>query len=293
MDNTTRFAAMRAMLAVFVFGCIAIHAEGLKENIEAYFEELGESVAEIPKTPAAKKTRLSTTDRFFVRSLKKHQTIYSLIRTNSKGVIISEVVRGESPEREYRNVANQRWFRYVARNNKEYHGFLKEEGRYYLFWAYPVILTARSGKKRFIGSVAAKVDLWDCFHKFSAQVEQPFLVRLNAKSLYSHKWQKEYQFREEPLNIPGVDRITVRFEDAPAAAHEPDSEAMALAAQAEAAALKAEQDKQKPAFKMESYTPVIVIGVVLLLVLVVALIRLIMWLRYKRLISKIDKESIL
>ena len=294
----TMVGGFRVAVFTLLFVSVTLRAAALKEDIETYFADLREAATAIMKDPAVKKTRLASTDRFFVRSLKKQQTIYALIRTNSKGIVISEVIRGETPERDYRNIANQKWFQYIARNNKEYHGFLKEDGRYYLFWAEPVILTARSGKKRFIGAVAAKIDIWDCLHKFSAQVETPFLIRLNSKGLYSHKWEKETEFEEEQLDILGVDRISVRLPSRATAAVEDDSAALARQAEVEAeaaamAAALAEQEKKKPLFRMESYTPLIIAGVALLLVLLVALIRVIMWVRYKRLVSKIDKEDVL
>jgi len=268
-------------------------AESLKEGIENHFAEMKESFNSIAENSAVKKSRLSYTDRFFVRALKKNQTIYALIRTNSKGIIISEIIRGQTPKREYRNIANQQWFKYIARNNKAYDGFLKEEGRYYLFWARPVILTARSGRKRFGGAAAAKVDLWDSFHKFAASVQQPFLIRVNGKSLYSNKWQNESVFQEEKLDIPGVDRIVVRFADASAqdyaAQPEVESDPARQTAGEEIATDAAPAAVEKPKLQVKSYIPLIIGGLVALLILAIALIRLLMWIRYKRLISKIDK----
>ncbi len=292
------FECLQAALLATVLACLPLRAQGMKEDVEKYFADLKESVSAVMKDPAAKKTRLSQTDRFFVRSLKRHQTVYSFVRTNSKGKVISEVIRGKTPERDYRNVADQQWFKHIVRNNTEYHGFLKEEGRYYLFWAEPVILTASSGKKKFIGAVAAKVDLWDCFHKFSSSTRRPFLVRLGGKSLYSHKWEKGLEAREENLDIPGVDRISVLFKEGPIEDFDQgDSAALAQArAEAEAAAAAAalaEEQMEKPLFNMKSYTPLIIAGVVLLLLLIFALIRVIMWVRYKRLVKKIDKEDLL
>jgi hypothetical protein len=287
------FARLQTAAGITLLMLACAHGEALKEDIESYFAQLRESVSDIAKNPVVKRTRLTLTDRYFVRSLKRHQTIYSLIRTNSKGIVISEIIRGQTPNREYRNIANQQWFKYIARNNKEYNGFLKEEGRYYLFWAHPVILTARSGRKRFGGTAAAKVDLWDSFHKFAARVKQPFLIKLNGKSLYSNKWEHQANFREVKLDIPGVDRITVRFADKAEQQEAALSRSSESAAQQQKAVSKAEmpeQNETKPVIRFKSLLPIIIAGAVLLAVLAAALIRLLIWARYKRLINKIDKE---
>ena len=80
-------------------------------------------------------------------------------------MIISEVIRGEKTERPMRDVSGQRWFRKVSRNKEAYYTLIKdrEQARYYLFWCRPILKRGN----RFIGSVVAKIDLWDSFYEFS------------------------------------------------------------------------------------------------------------------------------
>jgi hypothetical protein len=285
-----RFPAAAAFAVLF---CLRLGAQDLKTDFENYFVEIKDVFNNIATSSSIKKTRLSSIDRYFVGILKRNQVFYSLIKTNSKGIIISEVIRGETPARDYRNIASQQWYRYIVRTGNDYHGFLEEKGRYYLFWAKPIILTARSGKKNFSGAVAVKIDLWDCFHKLSVNKEQPFLVRLNRKSLYSHKWQPEFQAQEENLDIAGIDRISVLSEPRAAVPESIDSVALGLKAPDVAAEAGTDEAQFPVSFDIKSYMPIIVAAVVLFVILVLAVIRLLIWVRYKRLENKIDKESLL
>jgi len=191
---------------------MTIAGPSIKEDIEQYFTDQWQAFDKIAASSSIKKTSLSQVDRYFVASLKRNQTFYTFIKTNSKGVLINEVIRGEKPIRKFRDVGTQKWYYYVSRKYKDYQGFLRDEnGRYYLFWAKPVLKMTRSGVKKYIGATAVKVDLWDCFHKFASDVDEPFLIRLGRKSLYSNKWKKGTEFEEKNLDIPGVKRVSVRY----------------------------------------------------------------------------------
>lgn len=214
---------LRICTAALLFAALSItaqpmYADGgrLKEGIENYFSHLKSSFDQIVEAPVVKKSKFSLTDRYFIGVLRRHQPIYKLLRTNSKGVVINEVIRGESPERTFRNLSAERWYRRASQNWEEVHfTLLGEQGRQYLFWSKPVMIRPRSRRKRFVGAVAAKIDLWDAFHEFSNQTTVPFLIRLNGRSLYSHKWQQQKDYEEQQLEIPGCADLTVRFAAVP------------------------------------------------------------------------------
>jgi hypothetical protein len=267
-----------------------VAASTFKENIEQYFTELMESYNSIASAQGVKGTSLPRTDRYFVSALKKHQVFYSLIKTNSKGVVVSEVIRGQTPERNYRKVDNQRWFTVVSGKHEGYEGFMKEEetGRYYLLWGRPII----KGSSHFAGGVVAKVDLWDCFHEFSDKAEEPFLIRLGNLSLYSHKWKKGISYDEVALDIPGVKRISVRFPKSGAQLTPPDSIAQSMTAVGDTE--KGKKTKTgKFSLKKLSTIQKITIAVmgVALLVLLFYLSKLISRFKDWRLRKKIDKED--
>lgn len=262
-----------------------------KEDIENYFSELQNTFTLIAGASSVKSTSLSRTQRYFITILKNNQTLYSLIKTNSKGVIISEVIRGKTPEKDYRNVADQPWFRTVLKKREDHYGFVKEKtGRYYLFWGKPVF----KGANRFVGAVAVKIDLWDCFHKISADVKEPFLIRLGNKSLYSHKWEKESLFNDDLLNIPGVRKISLRLEKIGSQKTTLDTATLSIAQDTTIKKQPVEKKDTKgfSLKKMGMFQKiVIVVMIIAFLVLLFYLTKLITIIKDRRLRKKIEKED--
>ena len=277
----------------------------LKEDIEQYFTDQWQAFDKIASSSSMKKTSLSQVDRYFVSSLKKNQTFYTFIKTNSKGVLINEVIRGEKPERKFRDVGTQRWYYHVSKKYKDYQGFLRDEnGRYYLFWAKPVLKMTRSGVKKYIGAAAVKVDLWDCFHKYAADVDEPFLIRLGRKSLYSNKWKKGIEFEEKSLEIVGVKRVSVRYVKSAPQEMPTDSPAFSVAQDTGAKEIMPEEKTTEVEEKMES-TPkasplkkfgkarkiVFIVIVIAIILLILYLSKLITRIKDWRLRRKIEKED--
>jgi hypothetical protein len=293
------WTGLRAGILLALLICPHARADELDEKCDAYFSKMFENFSAISKSTVVKKTRLTAIDRHFVNVLKRNQTFQSLIRTNSKGIIISEVTRGKTPGRNYRNIARQPWFLYIVRNTRAYHGFFEEGGRYYLFWAEPVIITTSSGKNKFNGAVAVKIDLWDSFHFLAKSVDQPFIVRMNGKSLYSNRWRQEFVPVEKKLDIPGIDRISIFYEDGGDSAGFSPGDST-LINEITAGDIRSTQDTgaepaEKPVFTFnaENYLYVIIASAALVIILLVALTRLLVWVKYKRLENRIDREDII
>lgn len=190
--------------------CLLSHAGTLsiRDDMNKYYEKIDESFSRLSKSAALYSTSLSSAEKLFVKELRKNLAYYVLIRTNSKGVIISEAVRGKKIERPNRNAERERWFQEVKKSKEPYYSISKDDdrGRYYLIWSKPILKN-----NVFIGAVTTKIDLWDSFYEFSNSVYYPFLIRLNGLSLFSHKWNNDFTHKEERLTIPGINRISVRF----------------------------------------------------------------------------------
>ncbi len=177
-------------------------------DMNKYYEKMDESFSRLAKSAALKNTSLSGAERLFVREMKKNRAYYSLVRTNSKGKMISEAIRGKKVERPNTDVESEKWFQTVKKTKEPYYSLIRDDdrGRYYLIWSKPIIKN-----NNFIGTVTAKIDLWDSFYEFSNSVYYPFLVRLNNFSLFSHKWNNDFTYKEEWLTVPGINRISVRY----------------------------------------------------------------------------------
>jgi hypothetical protein len=189
----------------------------VQDSINSHFAKINESFLQLCESPALKSTKLSPAERLFVRTMKRNQFYLSLVRTNSRGIIISEAVRGKNVDRPNSNVENEKWFKAVKKSSESYYTIKKDNdrARYYLIWSKPLLI-----RGKFIGAVMAKIDLWDSFYEFSNSVYYPFFISLKNMGLFSHKWKSDFTFKEVPLNIPGVNNISVRYipENPPASA---------------------------------------------------------------------------
>jgi len=189
---------------------LSANADSLSVPIEMnkYYEKVDESFSRLARSSAFKSTSLSGAEKLFVREMKKNRAYYTLTRTNSKGKIISEAVRGKKVERPNTDAEREKWFQTVKNTKEPYYSIIRDDdrGRYYLIWSKPVIKN-----NNFVGTVTAKIDLWDSFYEFSNSVYYPFLIRLNNLSLFSHKWNNDFSYKEERLTIPGINRISVRY----------------------------------------------------------------------------------
>jgi hypothetical protein len=285
----TRRADSSSLVSLVVLVCIlgsapVFPAAMTKDTVEHYFASLKKDFDKLADNPAMKKAK--SVNGLFVTTLKRHQPIYSFMRTNAKGVMINEVVRGQVPEKikknSKENVKAQEWFKKISKTATEYYGFtfIEENGRYYLFWVSPIL----GPKKKFGGAVVAKIDLWDCFHEMSKETTEPFLIRLGGKSLYSDKWKNAKNTVEVPVEVAGVEKISLITEK-PAVA--PDTQSVAPAhkdtgavAAVSPALLNDKPEKAKPAggFFAKNKLLVIICGIVILLLIVFLLIRFYTWL---------------
>jgi hypothetical protein len=267
------------------------NAASITEGLDSLFTDLKSSFDKTASSKTLRSTKISPVNGFFIRTLKANQVIYSMLRTNSKGTVINEVIRGEDPLTKKRDISTQPWFRAVVKKSEPYTGFLKEEnGRYYLFWVAPI--TSSTGK--LLGTVAAKVDIWDCIHKFSGRTETPFLVRVEKLSLYSHKWKGDMAYLEEPLAVPGVDKITVRYMSGAAQASVPaiDSAAL-LQARQDSLRVAAGQDSIKAALATQQKARnkvMIGIGIGVAGLLLFIIVRLVMWFRHMALLRRVEQD---
>jgi hypothetical protein len=255
-----------------------------KDSIEHYFADLKKDFDKMADNPVMKKSK--SVNGLFVTTLKRHQPIYSFMRTNAKGTMVNEVIRGQVPEKIKKNtkenVKEQEWFKRIAKTATEYYGFtfIEENGRYYLFWVSPILDT----KKRFGGAVVAKIDLWDCFHEMSKETTEPFLIRLGGKSLYSDKWKNSPNTMNVPLEIAGVEKISLLSEK-PAAVADTSLNAIhkdtgAVAAVAPALLNNKPEVKAKGAKGFFGKYKILIIscGIVILIVIIFLLIQFYTWL---------------
>ncbi len=262
-----------------------------KDSIEHYFAGIKNDFDKLADNPAMKKAQGKSVNGIFVSSLKKHQPVYSYMRTNAKGVMINEVVRGQVPEKVKKNVRKQDWFKRISKTATEYYGFtfIEENGRYYLFWVTPIL----GHKNKFEGAVVAKIDLWDCFHEISKETTEPFLIKLGGKSLYSDKWKNGSAILETPLSVPGVEKISLIVEKQEPALDTAAKKDTGAVAAVSPALLGDQKVKKEMGFFAKNKVLIIIIGIIALGVIIFLLIQFYMWLSNvftMRAINKADDD---
>ncbi len=280
-------------LAGFIFSLLlaspGFGSQDLQADLNDYFTKIDAAFEKVSEAGAVRSTSLRSAERLFVREMRKNQAYTMFFRTNSKGVIISEVVRGEKAERPMRSVADQRWYRTVSSKKEAYYTLVKdsERGRYYLLWARPVL---KSGG-RFVGAVAAKIDLWDSFYEFSNSVYVPFLVKLGRKSLFSHKWKNSLIGGEKLITVPGVDRISVIYiqekQTAPAATVQKDT----VTKPAVAAPVEKVKETPQPEKKKGGFGPLIILLIVLFAGIAIASLMLISWMKRRSFLKRLEEDD--
>ena len=185
----------------------------LDQDLDTIFAKTKAAFDKVAASPLLKSPKLKPVNAFFWKSLKAHQPWHSLFRTDKKGAVINEVIRIEGESKEKRTVAGEPWFAQVSKTMKEHLNVIKNEktGRYYLVWTAPIVAKVK-GTEMFQGAVAADIDLWDCFDRYSDKSTVPFKIHiLDRVVLYEHLWRDTIKYTEKHLTVPGLDKITVRY----------------------------------------------------------------------------------
>jgi hypothetical protein len=273
--------------------------EPIKDNINQYFQALQKDFEKIAANHACKKPQTSAVNRLFVSTLKKHHTFYSLVRVSAKGVLVNEVDHGEAPKKVHKKINKPDWY-VSAANNREYYGWVEEDGKFLLLWARAISLS----KKRFGGVVAVKIDLWDCFHLLTGRTTDPFIIRVNGKGLYYHRLKEDAIVKEEPLVIPGVARASFLSEKSAATAALAAAGASAKetpapsagrdtgpAATVQPAADTAAKDNSVAPKETKHRTLFIIVGIVLAVIIIILLIQFYTWLNHRFLMRSINRDD--
>jgi hypothetical protein len=284
------FAGMvRMVVASCIVFSAAVSADSLQAGIDSFFIRLSADFDKIAVNPVVKKRQPGVIDPYFLRQLKRHQVVRSIVRTDAKGVSVTEMVRMKGANHENENYKKEQWFTEIVKGAQEYHALEKDTGRYYLIWSKPVVSVKA---KTIVGVIMMKVDLWDCFQEISNSTETPFLVFLNKTRFYDHKWKKTYDYDEVPLSIPGANDMTLRMKTIVAAPTPPDTipavvkpemaKIDSAPAPAGSTSLKTTLLKNKKILAVAGIAGIVFLGVLLFL--------LVSWIRNQMVIRSIDKE---
>ncbi len=178
--------------------------------VEEHFVALDSGFREVASARVLGSVELLSTDRHFSKALDEYLGVHSFFRTNSKGVVINEVIRGQRPERVYRSIAKQQWYRSLRSARESYRGAtVDRHGDTYLLWAEPIVVSTGGGATRYGGAVGAKVSLKGCILDIAERSAAPFELWVDGRPFYSHRWTDGVEADTVPVAVPGIDGVVV------------------------------------------------------------------------------------
>jgi hypothetical protein len=179
--------------------------------IEKQFSRIDSSLAQLVALPQARMKEVAPFDDAAKQVLAKYPEIASVMRTNSKGIVVNCVWRANGETKIHADVSGFEWYSAPAKTLDTYYGKLhKENSRSFLIWSRPLFINTTIGGRRFGGVIAVSLDVTLCFNRFAAAAHGPFKVLLGGKSFYYISWNDNIAYDETRFSIPGDIQFTLR-----------------------------------------------------------------------------------
>jgi len=211
-NTTYRFSKSASLFLLFIVTLYipATYGENIYTLVNTYFVSLDSAFGAITRG-VSRIQGLNPTDEYFINALNDHSEFEYLMRTNSKGKIISKASGGKAAPRNYRFIGDQTWHKTTEISKKPYYGNIIQKQGYYLFWNRPVMVRTKSGS-RFGGAVAVKINLKKCFQNIASKNKIPFQIIYNKRTLFSNiKKGVPGSFSENKLAVYGMPGLVVRY----------------------------------------------------------------------------------
>ncbi|MBD3391773.1 MAG: hypothetical protein GF410_07115 [Chitinivibrionales bacterium] len=279
-------------------------AEKVARTIESYLNGLEKDLIALAGRREMLVRKVTLADIPIGQTMEKRPELITVMRVNSRGLVVNEKHTNREPGREFRNLSNQKWFRETS-DLKRYYGHLTTStARHRLFWCVPIKVQKRSGPYRSGGAIVTKIDLRTALENAAKEIRQPFLVFHGRRRIFSHAWKdKELPGASEELTIKGMDNLRVSVSKTREAAHLDDAgpasggDKGAPAADAEMKAPGVPQpgaDGGEVTRKKGELPLMLILGIVaagIVLAGLAALFQRLTSKRHKALVEEIDKES--
>lgn len=151
---------------------------------------------------------LELTDKLLLAQIKSFPDFEYLLRTNSKGKIISKVANNQIQPRDFRNIGRQTWFKVLKMTKKPSYDKIMQKQGIFLFWVKPVIQN-----KRLTGTLVAKINLKKSFSRIALENKIRFRVMYKRKNIFSNFKKKiSSSLANEKLSIYGIPGLLVQYQ---------------------------------------------------------------------------------
>jgi len=212
-DHSSLTALLLKRLYVIIPLFLFSHAiYGSPESaIEQYFSALEKTCLQLSEQSNIRKGSPKRVAPILQSTLKKHIPMDAILRVNSKGIVINEILRGNKPIKKFRDISHQKWFDHAGTNMERYYGWTQSgSGPVQLFWAYPLIAVSSSGAKRSAGALLFKINSEKVFSLINSKSDLPFRVSFDNQELYhSPKAPDNASGNTRTITIRGLEGVTL------------------------------------------------------------------------------------
>ncbi len=225
------------MLGLACAGAVLADAAATAKGIEAYLAELEADIVELSAAREMLVRNTGMADRPIEKLMKRRTEISTILRTNSRGLVVNEMHAERSAGKKFRDLSNQKWFKETSDLRRYYGSTISSGGRYSMFWCIPIRVALQSGTYRSGGAIVARIDMRGAFESAAKRAKDPFVVLDGRQRVYSSSWKNAYEVASRhPLTVKGLDNLVVgsRADEEPK--QEPAAEAGPPAGGPEAAA---------------------------------------------------------
>jgi hypothetical protein len=151
MSHTNHLSSFLICLAILTVNTTSFADKiTVQDSINSFFAKMDENFQQLCESPALKSTKLSPAEKLFVRTMKRNQFYLSLVRTNSRGIIISEAIRGKNVDRPNSNAENEKCLGVKNQHESTIHSKDNDRASMTLFGVN------HFNKGKFIGAVLAR-----------------------------------------------------------------------------------------------------------------------------------------
>jgi len=211
-------------------------------------------------------------DGILANTIKKFPAFQTLMRINSTGKVINEVVREGTPGERYRNVGRQGWFTVAGERMESYHGYVKSDDDYLLFWVKPLKSRRSNGSYKSAGALLAKIDIGRVLEKVAPTLSLPFTLIFDKETIFRYNWSPSVKHKSIPLSLKGMEECTILMGTQPVSSGKKLTDAPASkSASKEGASDNAEERaglngmQRDTSVSIMTFVPLMVIGGVLIL----------------------------
>ncbi len=183
--------------------------------IEQQFNDLDHAIERLTTSPLLNSSQRSTVEELMFQFMRDNRAVSRVIITNPSGITTFDLRAEDKNASAGRNMANQNWFKSLAQSAQNYYTTIELDGRTHLFWGRPLPTIGD-----FEGAIAVQIDMDILFALM--QTATNFQININSRPFFKDfDWSTPTDFLEIPLNIKGIDNISVITSKTPQTTNKP------------------------------------------------------------------------